>query len=334
MFLHGPDTYRSRERLRTLRDAFIAKHDPSGVNVIRLEGAQLTVEQFNAAVKSQGLLSGKRLVIVERLLTENRKKNIATEIANYLGTETIPDDTILIFWEGEVGATAASKKRQVRTKKKTAPATDQSLFMLLSKQKHVEYFELLAPAQLRQWISTQTKALGAQIDPAAMALLAEHAGADLWRLRNEISVLASYRQGEIITSNDVRLFSPAVFQETIFTLTDALGERRRTDALRLMHSFLDRGEPPLYILSMLIRQFRILVNVSLTAAAEPNYQTVARRLGLHPFVAQKALTQVSRFKFTELKTIYDRLVSLDRRFKTSREDPALLFDQFIIAASA
>lgn len=336
IFLYGPDTFSSRERLTTLRQAFITKHDPTGVNVIRLDGSQLTVERFNAAVKSGGLLSSKRLVIVERLLTDNRKKTIASEVARFLTDEKIPTDTILIFWEGDV--TGEEKPTRRKVKKVIAPKKEKtptvSLFDVLRKQKLVAFFPLLPQAQVRRWVVNRATRQGTTLEAPAVDLLVEHAQADLWRLHNEIDLLASYRPGAMVTVDDVRHFSAGNFNETIFKLTDAIGQKNRTEALRLMHAFLAAGEPPLYILGMLVRQFRILIRVSLTAANEPNYQTIARRLGLHPYVAQQSVRQASRFSLEKLTMLYDRLVAIDRRLKSSREDPVLLFDQFIIAASA
>ncbi len=58
-------------------------------------------------------------------------------------------------------------------------------------------------------------------------------------------------------------------------------------------------------------------------------QQLAGILGLHPFVAQKALWQVKNFTFDKLKQIYRLLLDLDLKLKTSQAKPKVLFDLFI-----
>lgn len=329
IFLYGPDTYRSRQRLRTLKQAFIKKHDPQGINVVVLDGATLTLERFNAAIKSLGLLSSKRFVVVDGLLGNGRKSAVAKALAEYLEEQPVPEDTIVVFWEGDVSGKAYDRK-----KRKKEPRSTQPLLEFLTAQKHAEYFEHLPPAQLKRWALNRFREQGASASPDVTETLISLVGNDLWQLQNEVDKLAAYRQGMDVGADDVKAFVAGQFDESIFSLTDAIAEKNQGSALGLLQSFLNRGEPPLYLLTMLVRQFRILLAVSAVAKDEPNHLTVARRLGLHPFVAQKALRQIRYFDRRQLVALFDQLVGIDRRLKTTREDPALLFDQFVIAATS
>ncbi|MFC1662594.1 DNA polymerase III subunit delta [Patescibacteria group bacterium] len=326
IFLYGQDTYRSHQRLMQLKEAFIKKHDPASVNLMVIEGRVLTIEKLNSAVKSSGLLSKKRMVIVDEVIGSKKSPSQYKELAEYLKNEKIPSDTILLFWEGDVFITTN------KTRKKTRPASQprNPLLKILLDQKHAEGFNQLAMPQLKNWVAKRFKTNGAKTNPQVIDTLISLVGDDLWQLANDIDKLSAYRLDSEVQLEDVKQFVSGNFNATIFALTDALGERDKKTALDLLHRFLENGEPPLYILTMLARQFRILKQVSTVVSEEPNHFTVAKRLKLHPFVAQKAMHQVRRFDEKNLASIYQQLVDLDRQLKTSRDNPELLFDQFIL----
>ena len=58
---------------------------------------------------------------------------------------------------------------------------------------------------------------------------------------------------------------------------------------------------------------------------------IAKELGLHPYVVQKALPVVKKFTLPKLIGIYRRLSELDRGLKTSITTPEVLLDRFIVS---
>ncbi|MFH0952134.1 MAG: DNA polymerase III subunit delta [Patescibacteria group bacterium] len=328
IFLYGPDTYRSRQRLKQLKEAFIAKHDKTGANLVALEGAKLSVEKLNSAVKTGGLLSKKRLVVIDEVMGQNKKPTLLKELAEFLTNEKIPEDTILVFWEGDILGGKQDYKKKRKAKGKTAnPLLDH-----LVKQKYAEEYSELSPVLLRSWVTKRFKDNKAAVEEKAIDTIISLVGTDLWQLANEVDKLSAMRLGKKVMAEDVTGNVSGKFDANIFALTDAIGEKDQSTAIKLLHKFLKTGEPPLYILTMLVRQFRILFNVLSVASEEPNHFTVAKRLQLHPFVAQKAMRQIKHFNKKELAGIYQSLTDLDRQLKTTRDDPELLFDQFILQA--
>ena len=163
----------------------------------------------------------------------------------------------------------------------------------------------------------------------ALDLLLALVGQDLWQMNNEIEKLVNYKKNKVINKEDVSLFVKTKYDTDIFKLTDALAEKKKKTALKLIHDQIESGENELYLLAMLSRLFRILVQVKEVALEESNYYTIANRLNLHPFVAKKSLAQVSNFTFQELKNIYKNLLDIDLKIKTSQSNPRVLFDLFI-----
>ncbi|MFH1366781.1 MAG: DNA polymerase III subunit delta [Patescibacteria group bacterium] len=321
IFIYGPETYRSRQKLKFYREGFKKKYDPRGLNIEILDGEKLTFDIFRQKQSSQGLLSKKRLVIVENLILKNKSAKIQAQISDYLKETNLSADQILIFWEGDLGERRGRGKR--------LKAAGGSLLDYLLEKAKAEEFSLLSGFKLTNWVEEEVKKRKGKIANEAKELLIGLVGNDLWLMVNEIEKLINYKDGKMITKEDVSEFVKAGFDTDIFRLSDALAERKLKLALKLIHDQIESGENELYLLTMLTRQFRILLMVKDASREEGNMYGIASRLGLHPFVCQKALAQVKNFSLGELKDIYQKLMDIDLKIKTGQTEPKVLFDLFI-----
>ena len=53
-FLYGPDTFRAKQKIKQLKDKFIAEVDPEGTSIVELDGAKLKLEElFDAYVENE-----------------------------------------------------------------------------------------------------------------------------------------------------------------------------------------------------------------------------------------------------------------------------------------
>lgn len=320
-FLYGADTYRSRQKLKELKEKFVREVDPSGANLVVLDGASMKPEDFRNAVSAMSMFVKKRMVVVERLL-ESGKQPVQEAVAEYLEHKDFPEDHIVVFWEGELGKPKASKVKAKKPtkKKKESPSTSSgtivSLLDVLKKQKYVQEFAALTPIEVERWIEGEVQKCGGTIATSAVRLLASAVGNDLWRLANEIGKLVAGDAS--ITEAAVREEVLAKTESAIFEFTDALGARRRDEALRLLTNERAAGMEPLQLLAMMIRQFRILLRLSQNDTE-----------GMNPYVVGKTQSQVRNFSFDELKNIYRRLLEIDVLLKTSRQDPDALLVLFV-----
>ncbi|MDZ7798778.1 MAG: DNA polymerase III subunit delta [Patescibacteria group bacterium] len=322
IFLYGADTFRSRQKLKFYREGFKKKYDPQGFNIEVLAGEKLKLEDLRNKLGNKGLLSKKKLVVIEDLMGKNKKEKIQKEVVKYLKENKLSQDEVLIFWEGDIENQGRGKKK--RGRKKVSP-----LQKYLAKEAKVEDFGLLKGYRLKNWTEKEIRKRGGRIEPVALDLLLALVGQDLWQMNNEIEKLINYKKGKVINKDDVSLFVKTKYDTDIFKLTDALAEKKKKLALKLIRDQIMSGENELYLLAMLSRLFRILVQVKEVSQEESNYYTIANRLNLHPFVAKKSLVQTRNFKFKELKNIYQQLLDIDLKIKTSQAEPRVLFDLFI-----
>ena len=318
IFLYGEDTYRSGQKLNQIKDKFLKEVDLSGMNLTTMDGAKLKFEEFNHQVKASPFLARKRMVIVKNLISDNKSKEIQKEVVELLNTEwkNPKEDNILIFWE----ATDHSK-----TKTKSA------LWDRLVKEKFAEQFQPLKPIQLNSWVEKEIIKKGGKIEKSSVPLLAALVGNDLWQMSGEIDKLISFCQEKPITTADIEKLVKAKFDDNIFNLVDALSNNNKKLALKLMSDQFNAESDEMYLLAMLIRQFRILLLTKDLSEKNPHLgkEQVSRELALHPFVAQKALWQIKNFSLDKLKQIYQMLLEIDLKIKTSSLKPRVLFDLFI-----
>src|SRR3989338_8418244 len=244
ILLYGEDTYRSLERLRTLREAFRKKFDPYGVNIVRLDGETLTPEDFNRAVGTQGFLATKRFLVVERLIGDGSAET-QQAVRERVMQDKDQSDNVVVFWE----QCAEPPKATGRARK--AGAEGARLWAALAALAKLERFAPLTPAALLTWIEREVKKRDGTIDKKAVQRLITLVGTNLSQLSSELDKLTHYRAGQVITEDDVDLLVSAPIDDNIFRLTDALGARDEQLALQLLEEQFQSGTAPLSLLRML-----------------------------------------------------------------------------------
>jgi DNA polymerase-3 subunit delta len=113
---------------------------------------------------------------------------------------------------------------------------------------------------------------------------------------------------------------------------DVIGQKDKAKAFNLMTDQLASGANEMYLFTMLVRQFRLLRQVKELLAQEKlasNFE-IAKRIGCHPFVAQKIVNQVNYFTLEGLKKIFSQLLEIEHQMKTTGNSFRLMFDRFIV----
>jgi DNA polymerase-3 subunit delta len=321
-FLYGEDSYRSRQKLQQIEEKF-KKSDKSRLNLVRIDGERTVWKNIEKEILSAPFLHNKKLVVVENFLKRRGQK--FEEAVSFLKEEKVPEGTVMVFWE--------ESKPDERT----------SIFKLLSKPKQAEKFDLLNAAALRKWIARAATERKINFDPRAADVLAELVGPNLWQMSGELDKLAAYvrhRKGEqkTVTVEDVTLFVKGNFDENIFALTDAIGDKNKKAVFKLMGEQIEAGVGESHIFSMLTRQFRILLQIKELVAlnypfispGDPSVrQKIVSDLGLHPYVVTKALYQTKNYSVAELKKIYGKLLAIDMKMKRGNFNPRAFLDLFV-----
>lgn len=310
LLLYGADTFRLHLKTDKIKNKFLAK-DKSGLNLKIFDGDDINFSELQQSLTAMPFLASNRLVIVKNLLLSKKNKQIEERLGELIADEKIPASTVLLLVEeGE-------------------PDKRKALFKKLARPKLAEKFDLLTGSKLEAWISKRVEEKNGKIDRAASARLASYVGSDLWQMENEIDKLLAHSDGKPIESGAVEKMVRAKLDENIFNFTDALGRKDSKQALRLLHHQLESGAHYLYLLTMIVYQFRNLLIVKDLADRKKGQYQIAKEGGLHPFVVQKTLRSAEKFTPAELKKIYRQLLELDSQLKSTSVDPVVLLDEFV-----
>lgn len=337
VFLHGDDTFRSRQKLHALEEKFRRDVDPSGANLLRVDGVTASASEIWGAIAAQSFLVRKRMVVVEDI-GQQKAKTAREEVAAFL--DRIPEDAIVVFHESRSRQPGAGSRRRSSArakpspaKTKRAPASGDPLFPLLLKGEYVEEFIPLDGAALDRWVRAHAESLGATIAPDALRMLVAEVGANLWRMTGEIEKLALAASGAAITADHVRALVAETPTDDIFAFVDAIGRGDRVAALSQLRRLEEAGTEPGALVGMLGRQLRLLVMASDALARGVHLPRLAGELGVAPFVAQKISEQASRTSLARLRALYPRLLDLDRTLKSSRAPWEALVELFCLEAT-
>ncbi|MDD2753302.1 MAG: DNA polymerase III subunit delta [Candidatus Portnoybacteria bacterium] len=320
-FFYGVDGYRIRQKTNSVIEGYKAKHK-SGLNFGRFDfGEPETLDRFKNFIDSYSMFAEKKLAIAENLFTAG--KDIREKFLEYLKKSDVSknDDKFLVV------AQELAPAEDKRSKQKYVLKNSQELFKaLVNKNIKSEEFDYLAGAKLEAWIKKEAELAGAKISAGAVKKLAIFVGPDLWQMKNETDKLVSFANGETINEAMIEELVKARIENDIFKTIDALAQRNKQAALTFLHRHLAEGESEIYLLSMLVYQFRNLLLVKSEIERGMQFQALAKTIKMHPFVLRKSFEQGRGFTLQALKKIYERLLELDCAIKSGRIEPQVALD--------
>lgn len=305
-FIYGADSYRAKQKLKELLEKYQV-----GFELIKIDGEKINLDELQQKIKSTSLFIKQRLMVIENLSHNKEQKEILGWLKTILD-EVNKSKDILIFYEEKVDKKTSCYK------------------FFNSKETKIEKleFEELKPFELKNWVEKYIQSKGGRIEKVALEELLMNNKSDLWFLTGELDKLLAYNKQ--ISLANVQLLTSANFDDNIFSLADAVGRGDKTTALELINRQLEAGAAAIYLLSMIIRQFRILIQIKDALQRNNNYNLIAQELSLHPFVVQKTMLQAQRYSFPQLQEIYTRLQALDLKLKSSKISPEVLFTVLIV----
>ncbi len=335
--LHGPDEFAAAEFLEGLKAQL---GDPSLVelNTTAFDGRSVMLAELRAICDTLPFLAPRRLVVVDGWLAylqgkgeaaegaagaaegaeparASRVKETLAELVAYL--PALPESTALVLWEKR----ALPERHPVV---RAAATADWGL---------VRLFDLPKGEALVRWIRARARSLKGELTPQAASALAE-VDDDPRGLANEIAKLLAYVDyARPVELEDVQRLTPAGGEAIIFDLVDAMGQRRASVAMRELHKLLDTEEP-LYVLAMIVRQYRLLLQSKELLLARASEAEVAQTLRMGPYPAKKVCAQARNFSLAELEHIYHRLLDYDLEIKTGQIEPGAALDTLVGALAA
>lgn len=193
-----------------------------------------------------------------------------------------------------------------------------SPYKKLSKCAKFEELKFRGEVDLANWICGGMKKCGGSIDIDSARYLAEVCGPSMSYLYSEIKKLAILsEEGETVNRELIDKVCVKSAQGIIFDLTDAIGFKDKTKAIRLLEELILKKEAEQFILIMLYKHFR---NLFLAKSAIDCGGSSAEYLGINPYVYKKLLGQVKNFSASEIREILAKFTEFDYKSKRGEID--------------
>jgi len=338
IFFYGENDFRSTQKIKDLKEKFLKEVDKTGNSLHILDGKDISIGEINEKIGAQSLLSSKSMIIIEDIFL-NKKKEFLPDLLEFLKSK-IDTDNIIVFKEDnlKVNKKGVIVKIDAGGKEKALLKKEKDFVKFLKEQKFIQEFKKFSGIETVNWIKKVVEERDGMITPSAAQSLANLSNNNLWQIDKEINKLINHRKGKVslnkeesiaIEVSEVENLVKGNFDENIFALTDAIGAKNKTMAIKLLEDQYLAGASDVYLLLMMTRQIKILLQISSALENNLSSREIASILRLHPFVVQKGITQSRNFTLKRLKEIFNKLVEIDYNMKTGKLEIRLALSLFI-----
>jgi DNA polymerase III subunit delta len=263
--------------------------------------ASVPAQHIVEALETASLLGGTRLVVVESA-QELRKEHLEA-LERYL--EAPSGTSVLVA----VAAGRNAKLSELAKRSGTVVSLD-------------------APRgrRLVSWIKQQGRQHQLTVDDRAAWALTDTIGNELRDLDGALSQLATQLgSGSKVGPADVRKAFSRLADERIYAFTDAVGERRMSDAMGTLRRLLDQGEPPLVLFGALSNHVRRL----LQAHRFDSTRSAGTFFGLPDWRTERLLAQARTYREEELISAMRLLAETDVEMKGDAPLPQVPLEEAV-----
>lgn len=317
IFFYGENDFKINQKTQELQDKFIREVDTSGNNIFKLEGDKIKLEEISGQIGSGSLFCNKKMIIISDLI-KNKQKNILNNINDYIKKNKIEKSSdIFIFIEkniknkGSKGLLKIIGEREVLLNKE-----EKKFYDILVQQKFSQEFKNFNQIELINFIKKEFTSYNLKIENKEIQLLLALSGENTWNIYTEIKKIAHFKLSQKpdnkISPQDIEKMSSGIFTENIFNFTDAISNKNIKLTLKILEEQYSAGSEPDYIVSMLLRQFKILLQIRELLDLNFNSQRILANLKLHPFIINKGINQAKNFEAKKIKKIINELTKIEK----------------------
>lgn len=322
--LTGKEEYLIDEAVEKIKDKFI---NPSfeALNYIILEGSSLGFDDILNASETLPFMSDSKIVIVRDSLLfaggnniDNRVKDMRKELSNYI--DRINESTSLILVE---------KKETIR---KNNP-----IYRKINNLSGIVEMEKLKGYQLENWIQLQFKNRGKTINKVEITYLIQQTSyldrnmnKTLYDVKNEINKIVNYMGDRILVKkSDIDGLVLRPLDMNVFNLLGFISRKNGKESLRVFNEMYLSGEPALFILHMITRQFRNMLNIKSLKDKGYSDGLVREKIKMSQFEYSKLLNEIGNFSKDQLESFLEYSLEADRNIKTGVYEDQLALEILI-----
>lgn len=310
--LGGPDDLQQREIMDALRAAVLPPGS-AGFAEIHLDGAAVRPPQVVGALRSRTLVKGQMVVVDEPSWVLPPKRGTDDpDPGPRKGRAPDEEAGLLQYLERPAAGTVLVLRASQE------PDRRRKLVKRMAEAGWVVATVPPRPTEATAWLRARAQAVGLELDAAQAQIVASRSGGSCAQMSSELAKLRAYAgPGGRIDREALDALVPPGTEERVFDLLDAAAVGRGAEALRLGSALHTQGEPTVLLLFLLAKHLRLLIR----ALALPRGTSgAAAALGVHPYVAGKAIDQARQWSEDDLVAALELVWEADLGLKTGAMD--------------
>ncbi len=303
-FVYGEEPYMLDQAV----EAIVETAAPEGTNDFNFDkfrGNDATAEAIRESAEMLPMMVDRRIVLVRDL--QEMPTSEIEQLEEYF--ESPAETTCLILHaHRDKPGDLDLRKGVFRTLKQNAETCE---------------FEALYDNDAESVVRKHAKRRGLELDSEARAYMVDAVGTDIASLAEALDKVDLYlgeSDGDAPRRVDVEVLQEVIAEtrvRSVFDLTDALGACEYEEAIAILDKMLLAGEPPLRILHMIARHFRIVAKLHDPSIRQLDNYDQASELQVPHFFVDDYRRDARRFSPDDLAEIRSRILEVDRRLKSS-----------------
>ena len=308
---HGEERFLIQEGLQVLK-SFYFMRDPSGSGIEVLDSKELSPAEIVERANTMSFFAN-RLVVVDE--APYFQEGQTTDLEPFIEYFSNPNPATCLLFVAE----SVHRGRK--------------LYKALSRAKAGEILEFSVPKRPQEWLAwvqAELNARGKTMDAKVASQFIEWAGHQTGVLSQELDKLVAFvGDRSKITMSDVKTITTRTIEASIFNLLDAVADRSSAKAVKTLREVL-LEEHPLKVLTLMVRQVRLLLGCDALRKRGGNLAEVPSVLGIKPYEAQKLWQQSSKLATKQLSKGLAECLKTDVAMKSGGGDPGFLLEMMII----
>ncbi len=306
---YGEEVYLKKQYKERLVKAMFPDGDT--FNYSYYEGKGVNPKEIIDLAETLPFFAEHRLIVLENT---GFLKNACPDLADYV--KQMPETTRMLFVEEELD------KRG-------------KLFKAIKEKGRIVEFGRQDERTLVRWILGMVKKEEKQMSEAAATYFLSKVGNDMENIQRELEKLFCYTLDRTsVTTKEIDEICTSQISNHIFDMVDAVAGKQQRKALDYYNDLLALKEPPMRILFLLTRQFRILFQIKSMEKEGIPPKEMAAKAGIMPFLVGKYRAQAKPFSTRELQEILEAGAQAEEDVKTGKIGDSLSVEMFLIRYSS
>jgi DNA polymerase-3 subunit delta len=287
-----------------------------------IDGRETTLSKIIEVSETLPFMDEKKVVVIKDFeLLKGKKKNFSDEDEKSFieFIKNIPETTILVF---AVYSDIDKRKSLVKNIEKNGivfncdKLSDMDLFKWIKKQFDINDV-LIENSLVMYFIETQ-----GYRDKSSEKTLSD--------LLNEVKKVSAFTGNKKnVTKEIIDKLSSKKIENDIFKFIDFIGEKKSSNAMKILNDMIYEGESVLGIFAMLARQFKVVMQVRQFKNEGYSAKLISEKLKIHSFVVTKALKQSVNFSDEMILDMLNFILESDYKIKNGLIRDTLSIEMFV-----